>query len=106
MRLRMLLAAAAAVAVLGRLSWWQWERAQVRGSLLNYTYAVEWLLLAAAVAIAPLVRRRPGSTGGDEASRDVSGRLLGPPLRPGEQVGETTPARLRRWASRWGGFQR
>jgi hypothetical protein len=38
-----------------RLALWQWDRGQARGGLLNYSYAVEWVLLAALTADAQLV---------------------------------------------------
>lgn len=92
-----------AAGVLVRLSAWQWQRGSARGSLLNYTYAVEWLLLAVLLVAGLLVRRRRGSVRPDDASRDVAGRLIGPPLRPGEQAGEPTHVQLRRWLSRAAG---
>lgn len=101
-RLLGVLATAGAVAVLVRLSAWQWDRGQMRGSLLNYTYAVEWALLAVLLVVGPVVQRRRRSRcdPDDDASRDVDGRLIGPPLQPGEQVGDATGVRVRRWLTR------
>lgn len=100
-RLLVVLVTGAAVAVLVRLSLWQWERARLRGELLNYTYAAEWLLLAVLLVGGVLVRtRRRSRPDDDDRSRDVHGQLIGPPLRPGEQAGEVTRVRLRRLASR------
>ena len=80
-----------------RLAAWQCERGRASGSLLHYTYAAEWVLLAAALVVALLMRRRnPPPPDPDQGSRDVHGRLIGPPLRPGEQLSETTRARLQR----------
>lgn len=89
-----------AVGVLVRLSAWQWQRGSARGSLLNYTYAVEWLLLAVLLVVGLLVRRRRGSSPSDDRSRDVQGRLIGPPLRPGEQPGDPTHVQLKRMLTR------
>jgi hypothetical protein len=97
------LATAGAVAVLARLSAWQWDRGRLRGSLLNYSYAVEWGLLAVVLVAVVVVRARRVTSGeDDDASRDVDGRVIGPPLRPGEELGDVTRVRLRRWASRRG----
>lgn len=83
--------------VILRLAAWQWERGRETGSLLHYTYAAEWVLVALALPIALVVRRRGrGRTDAEVASRDVHGRLIGPPLRPDEQLSETTGVRLRR----------
>jgi cytochrome oxidase assembly protein ShyY1 len=95
-------AVAAGVALLGRLSLWQWRRGRTTGSLMNYTYAVEWALLAVVLVGGLLVLRRRGRRAGDDddASRDVAGNVIGPPLRPGEQLGEVTAARVARWFRR------
>ena len=94
-------ATAAAAAVLVRLAVWQWERGSSRDSLLSYTYAVQWALLAVGLvgAVATRHHRGPGPPD-DRASRDAGGRVIGPPLRPGEQLGDTTSVQLRRWVSR------
>lgn len=93
-------AAATVIGVAGllRLSAWQWHRGSTRGSLLHYTYAVEWLVLAVVLVAAVAVRHRRGSRRYDDdaASRDVTGRLIGPPLPPGEPVPEATHVRVRR----------
>jgi hypothetical protein len=94
-------ATVAGVAVLVRLSVWQWQRGSSRGSLLSYTYAVEWMLLALGLVVAVAQRRRRGPHPPDEAaSRDAAGRLIGPPLRPGEQLGAPTGVQVRRWLIR------
>lgn len=94
-------ATVAAVAVLVRLAVWQWERGSSRGSLMSYTYAVEWMLMALALVVAVVLhRRRGGRPADDSASRDVTGRLLGPPLRPGEQLPAATHVQVRRWFAR------
>jgi DNA-binding transcriptional regulator of glucitol operon len=91
-----------AVGVMLRLSLWQWDRAQAHHRLLNYTYAVEWVLFAvltvAGVArLAVEARRR---TGGEPAEPEPQPRsegiLIGPPLQPGEELPEITLVRLRR----------
>jgi cytochrome oxidase assembly protein ShyY1 len=96
------IAAVGAVVVLVRLSLWQWSRAGAEGSLQSYTYAVEWMLLAVLLVVGPLLlRRRSGRPPAEHhAERDVSGHVIGPPLRPGEELGEVTGVRLRRWLSR------
>jgi cytochrome oxidase assembly protein ShyY1 len=94
-------ATAAAAGVLVRLAAWQWERGSSRDSLLNYSYGVQWALLAVALVAAVATRhRRGGREAGEQASRDVTGRVIGPPLRPGEELGETTSVRVRRRLSR------
>jgi cytochrome oxidase assembly protein ShyY1 len=95
------LATAVAAAVLVRLAMWQWERGSDRDSLLSYSYAVQWALLAVALVGAVAARRRRGPRPSDEgASRDAAGRVLGPPLRPGEELDDPTSVRLRRWVTR------
>lgn len=91
-----------AVAVLLRLAAWQWDRGRSRDSLLSYTYAVEWCLLAIALVVAVTVRRgeQTRSREHDDPSRTVDGRLLGPPLRPGEDLDEPTRVRVQRWLGR------
>jgi hypothetical protein len=96
------------VGVMLRLSLWQWDRAQERHRLLNYTYAVEWLLFAVltVVGLARLAvegrRLRDGDRPGAEAEPDAvpqpraEGVLIGPPLQPGEELPEITWVRLRR----------
>ena len=89
---------AAAVGVLVRLALWQWQRGSSQDSLLSYSYAVQWALLAVALLTAVVMRHRRGPRERDDAaSRDIAGRVLGPPLRPGEQLGEPTSVQLRRW---------
>jgi hypothetical protein len=94
------------VGVMLRLSLWQWDRAQERHRLLNYTYAVEWLLFAV-LTVAGLARlavegRRLRDADRVEAEVDAApqpraeGVLIGPPLRPGEELPEITWVRLRR----------
>lgn len=95
------LATAAAAGILVRLAMWQWDRGSSRDSLLSYTYAVQWVLLAVALVAAVVVRHRRGPRRRDDsASRDTAGRVIGPPLRPGEQLGEATSVQLRRWVTR------
>jgi hypothetical protein len=93
------------VAVLLRLSLWQWDRARASGRLLNYTYAVEWLLFAV-LTVLGVIRlvieerrmRAPGPA--PAADRPAAHRaavpVVGPPLRPGEELEEITWVRLRR----------
>jgi|SRR5690348_15151821 len=94
-----------AVVVMLRLSLWQWDRAQQRHSVLNYFYAVEWVLFAVltVAGVARLVvegRRavagRQEPDGEPEAERRPDAVLVGPPLRPGEELPEVTWVRLRR----------
>ena len=95
------LATAAAAAVLVRLAMWQWDRGRSRDSLLSYSYAVQWALLAVVLVAAVVVRRRRGPrTCERDPSRDTTGRVVGPPLRPGEQLPDPTSVRLRRWVAR------
>lgn len=94
-------ATAAAAAGLVRLAVWQWDRGSSRDSLLSYSYAVQWALLAVALVVAVATRRRRGPCRPDErASRDAAGQVIGPPLRAGEQLGDPTSVRLRRWLTR------
>lgn len=97
------LATGGGVAALVRLSMWQWERGSAGGSLLNYTYAVEWMLLAVALVAAVVLRRGGGRRRADgDRSRAVDGRVIGPPLRPGEQLAPPTSVRLKHWLRRRG----
>lgn len=91
-----------ALAVLLRLAAWQWERGRSRDSLLSYTYAVEWCLLAVALVVTVTVRRgrRSRSREHDDPSRAVDGRVLGPPLRDGEDLDDPTRVRVQRWLGR------
>jgi hypothetical protein len=100
----LVLVALVAVGVMLRLSLWQWDRAQIRHSLLNYTYAVEWVLFAVltVVGLARLAvegRRRVGG-GQHTTEREPlprrEGVVIGPPLQPGEDLPEVTWVRLRR----------
>jgi hypothetical protein len=96
------------VAVMVRLSLWQWDRARTTGRLLNYTYAVEWLLFAVLtvagvvrLAVEDRRRRRADTAPGGQppvasAVRRAPVPVVGPPLRPGEQLEEITWVRLRR----------
>lgn len=85
--------------VMLRLSLWQWERAREGGALLNYGYAVEWLLLAGLTvwALLRLRHEEPGDRLGQDVARRADGTVVGPPLRPGEQLPEVTWIRVRRW---------
>ena len=87
------------VAVMVRLSVWQWHRARTRGSLLNYTYAVEWLLFAA-LTVVGLVRlgreSRRTTERPPEPARRPDGPVIGPPPAPGEELEEVTWIRLLR----------
>jgi hypothetical protein len=95
------LATGGAVAVLVRLSAWQWERGAARGSLLNFTYAVEWALAAVALVGVVLLRRHRGaSRPRSDGSRGVDGRVIGPPLRPGEQLAPPTSVQVQQWLRR------
>lgn len=95
-----------AVVVMVRLSIWQWDKARITGRLLNYTYAVEWLLFAG-LTVAGVIRlwregRRAAAAETAEPGRPVAVRsegrrpVVGPPLAPGEQLEEVTWIRLRR----------
>lgn len=92
-------ATVAAAAVLVRLAMWQWERGSSRDSLLSYSYAVQWALLAVALVAAVVLRGRRRSPRPPQ-DRDAFGDVIGPPLRPGEQLGDPTSVRLRRWVAR------
>jgi DNA-binding transcriptional regulator of glucitol operon len=96
----------ATVAVMVRLSLWQWHRGRDSGRFLNYTYAVEWLLfalltVAGVVRLAVEDRRRNAA---ERVPEDAEPRpvpaaavpMVGPPLRPGEELEEITWVRLRR----------
>ena len=94
-----------AVGVMLRLSLWQWDRAHERHSVLNYFYAVEWVLFAVltVAGVARLVvegRRAIVARGMPAAEQEPEPRpegvLIGPPLRPGEELEEITWVRLRR----------
>jgi hypothetical protein len=101
-----LVAVVVAIAVMIRLSVWQWHRGQERGSFQNYSYAVEWLLFAvlSVVGIVRLAvedRRRRSADAVPEPEEPgppaVPGALVplvGPPLRPGEELEEITWVRL------------
>jgi DNA-binding transcriptional regulator of glucitol operon len=105
----------AAVAVMLRLSLWQWDRARASGRLLNYTYAVEWLLFAVLIVIGVVRlaiedRRRRSADPVAEARqperpavRGAPVPLVGPPLRPGEELQEITWLRLSRRLGLGGG---
>ena len=109
-RLRAALAVLALVGLVGvmvRLSVWQWDRGRTSGRFLNYSYAGEWLTFAVmtVVGAARLVfedRRRSSSDPAAEAEEPVTPvpgarvPLVGPPLRPGEELEEITWVRLRR----------
>ena len=86
-------AAVAVLALLGRLSLWQWERGRSSGRLLHYTYAVEWLLVAVLLAAVVLGHRRRSRVDPPDV-HDVAGRVIGPPLLPGEQLPATTRDRV------------
>lgn len=94
-----------AVGVMLRLSLWQWDRAHERQSVLNYFYAVEWVLFAVltVAGVARLVvegRRAVVGRGKPAAEPELEPRpegvLVGPPLRPDEELEEITWVRLRR----------
>jgi DNA-binding transcriptional regulator of glucitol operon len=94
-----------AVGVMLRLSLWQWDRAQQRHSVLNYFYAVEWVLFAvltvAGVARLAVEGRRAVADRQQqevepEPERGPAGVLVGPPLLPGQELEEVTWVRLRR----------
>jgi hypothetical protein len=101
-----LAAVVAAIAVMVRLSLWQWHRGQERGSWQNYSYAVEWLLFAVLSGIGVVRlgveerRRRSGDPvaepldPGAPAGGCAPVPLVGPPLRPGEELEEITWVRL------------
>jgi DNA-binding transcriptional regulator of glucitol operon len=108
-RVRGLLALAVvltAVAVMLRLSLWQWDRARAGGRLLNYTYAVEWLLFALLTPVGVIRLALEGRRAGDAAEPQERGGTawaaspvkpqVGPPLREGEELEELTWVRLRR----------
>lgn len=95
------------VGVMLRLSLWQWDRAQARHSLLNYTYAVEWALFALltvagfarlAVEDARLARAHEPDGDAEPPPSVPDGPVIGPPLAAGEELEEITWVRLRRRA--------
>lgn len=74
--------AALAVAVMLRLSLWQWHRAVQRGSLLNYSYSVEWLIFAGLTLWGLVALHRDGRRSSPRvqpAPRRVQGPMIGPP---------------------------
>lgn len=96
----------AAVAVMLRLSLWQWHRARERGSWMNYSYAVEWVVFAV-LTVAGVVRlvleerhrtlSRPAPAAAGPVSPPGAGGpvpVVGPPLRPGEELEEVTWVRM------------
>jgi len=93
-----------AVGVMLRLSLWQWDRAHERHSVLNYFYAVEWVLFAVltVAGVARLVVEGRRTVAGREKPAEPApephpqGVLIGPPLRPGEELEGLTWVRLRR----------
>jgi hypothetical protein len=102
----------AAVLVMIRLSVWQWDRARASGRLLNYTYAVEWLLFAVLTVfgVGRLVvedrrRRAPEPAPADEglAGQTAVVPVVGPPLQPGQELEDITWVRLRRRLGLGGG---
>lgn len=94
------LGCAAAVLVMLRLSVWQWHRGEQRRSLQNYSYAVEWFAFAglSVVGVLFLIREgwRTGRPAAAPAEPPAPGLLVGPPLRPGEDLEELTYLRLLR----------
>jgi hypothetical protein len=110
-----LVAVVAAIAVMVRLSLWQWHRGQERGSWQNYSYAVEWLVFAV-LSVIGLVRlavedRRRHSHGpptDPQVPRPPTAPaapvpIVGPPLGPGEELEEITWIRLLRRVGVGGG---
>jgi cytochrome oxidase assembly protein ShyY1 len=104
---RAVLAVAVLVAVLTTmllLARWQWHRGQQRHSLLNYSYAVEWVTFAGLTLVGAGVlvrdRRRPAPRVDAPA---VDGIQVGPPLGPGEDVDVTYVRLLRRLGLSAGG---
>jgi hypothetical protein len=96
----LVLLAGVLVAVMVRLSLWQWDKARATGSLLNYTYAVEWLLFAV-LTVAGLLRLAREGTRRETAPEPeplptAGGPLVGPPLAPGEELEEITWVRVAR----------
>ncbi|SFE83405.1 hypothetical protein [Blastococcus tunisiensis] len=94
------LALVAVVAVMVRLSAWQWGRARAGGSLVNYSYALEWLAFAVLTVVGVVRLWREGRRVPDEDTppeRPGPGApIIGPPLRPGQELEEVTWVRLRR----------
>lgn len=100
-RLRAVLAialAVAAVALMIRLSLWQWGRGRSRGSWINYSYAVEWLLFAMLTMVGLLRLHREGrrTEVAPAEGPEARGPLIGPPLGTGEELEEVTWVRLYR----------
>jgi hypothetical protein len=100
----LVLLAVVLVAVMVRLSLWQEDKARATGSLLNWTYAVEWLLFAG-LTVAGLVRlaregvRHVGPADGAAEARPPvrpGGPVVGPPLAPGQELEEITWVRVAR----------
>lgn len=101
-------AVVALVAVMLRLSLWQWDRGRASGRLVNYTYAVEWLLFAGltVLGVGRLSvegrredRAEPAPQAAERSAAAGHGApvpVVGPPLRSGEQLEEITLIRLRR----------
>ena len=87
-----------AIAVMVRLGFWQWDKGERTGRLLNYLYGVQWWVFAVLTVVGlirlsldgrrmaaePMPESRPG------------GPMIGPPLRPGEELPEITWVRLMR----------
>ena len=92
------LLALVAVGVMVRLGLWQWDRGRDTGRLLNYLYAVQWWVFAV-LTVGALVRlslegRRLAEEPLPEPRPD--GPLIGPPLRPDEELPDVTWVRLMR----------
>ncbi|SEK69616.1 hypothetical protein SAMN04515665_104131 [Blastococcus sp. DSM 46786] len=93
------LAVVAVVAVMVRLSVWQWDRGRARGSLLNYSYAIEWLAFAVLTVVGVVRLWREGRSVAEQDAPPepgTGGPLVGPPLQPGQELEELTWVRLRR----------
>ena len=95
-----LLVVLVAVAVMVRLGIWQWDRGLRRGSLLNYSYGIEWFIFALLSVVGVIRLHWEGAAGPDEQpprpelSSDAP--LVGPPLEPGQPLEEITWVRIRR----------
>lgn len=93
---------AVAASVMVRLGLWQWGRGQARGSLLNYSYAVEWVVFAvltlcgAVYLVAEGLSRAapPPPAPPEQQRRPVP--VIGPPLAPGEELPDLTYRRVLR----------